>query len=171
MKLMYRILLSLAFLVVLIQTNYAQNLTISGGFSYSLIVCSSGRVFAWGSNTGGQLRHVRTGAEGLLPPFSPRPTGNYSTPQIIAGLPEIFQVDAGSGGHAMGLTCDGQVITWGANCFGQLGGGSALPGTGSSGSNGCPSNSPAPVTVVGVGGVGVLSDISYVSASTSSAKY
>ena len=121
-----------------------QNLRISGSNGHSVIICSNGSVFAWGSNAEGQ---IGLGPDGV----TPYPNAYYSTPQRVYGLSEIYQVDAGSGGHTLALTCDGQVVSWGRNDYGQLGGGNKT------------SHEAKAVYVRGVGGTGNLTGVSYVS--------
>jgi gliding motility-associated-like protein len=121
----------------------AQNLRVSGSNGHSVIICSNGNVFAWGSNAEGQL--------GLNSALGAYPGQSYTTPQRVYGLGEIFQIDAGSGGHNLGLTCDGKVYAWGRGDYGQLGNGVK------------PVKQSAPSLVKGIGGIGDLSGVSYVS--------
>lgn len=124
----------------------AQNLRISGSNSHSVIICSNGNVFAWGNNNVGQIGVMADNV-------TPYPAATYDTPQRVYGLSEIFQIDAGSGSHTLALTCNGEVLSWGANETGQLGDGTNGPGA----------FSALPVQVLGVGGVGLLNGVSFVS--------
>lgn len=90
-----------------------QDLRISGGFDYSVAICSNSIVFAWGTNSKGQVNPTSA-------------TAFYLTPQSVAGLPlNIRQVDAGSTSSAIAVDCNGGVWTWGSNTCGQLGQGTA----------------------------------------------
>ncbi len=92
----------------------SQNFRISGSNTHSVALCSDGTVFAWGTNDGGQV--------GLNPAtLTPYPNASYNEPQIVGGLSEIFQIDAGSGSHTLAMTCEGRVYAWGANATRQLG--------------------------------------------------
>ena len=105
----------------------AQNLQISGGNNYSAAVCDNQIVYVWGSNGNGQLG-IDASDNPIGVPYRPTPAavtrGNVSN--TIGGLtygnlPAIRQIDAGSGGHLLGLSCTGQVWAWGYNSSGQLG--------------------------------------------------
>jgi alpha-tubulin suppressor-like RCC1 family protein len=84
---------------------------IAAGGNHSLALASSGQVFAWGLNLFGQLGDGSTGDR---------------TVPVQAGLPggvTVTGVTATESG-SLALTGDGQVLAWGANGDGQLGGGS-----------------------------------------------
>ncbi|WP_299254867.1 PKD-like domain-containing protein, partial [uncultured Cytophaga sp.] len=120
---------------------FAQNLQISGGNAHTVAICENGDVFAWGKNDVGQL-----GPTG--------PGGFSNEPVMVTGFPaglDLRQTDAGSGSHTLALGCDGRVYAWGANATGQLG------------NNVASGFSATPVQVVGIGGVGFLSGVKYVS--------
>ena len=72
---------------------------------YCLAVREDGKVFAWGNNQLGQL------GDGT--------TIDRLTPQMIPGLGDIVQADAGPD-HALAVTSAGQVYAWGSR-FGQGG--------------------------------------------------
>lgn len=72
---------------------------------YCLAVRADGKVFAWGDNSLGQL------GDGT--------TTEHLTPQMVPGLSDIVQVDAGPD-HALALTKNGEVYAWGSR-FGQAG--------------------------------------------------
>ena len=89
MKNLYKIILvSLAFIPSVL---FGQNFNISGSNSHSVALCADGQVFAWGNNNLNQI--------GVRTDNSVYPNGSYNTPQRVFGLQEIFQIDAGSGGH------------------------------------------------------------------------
>lgn len=119
MKNLYKIILvSLVFIPGVL---FGQNLTISGGNNYSLVVCGNGNVQAWGDNSAGQLGLTSDNDAIIGNGNGNARVGGSNIPVTLGGLPEIFQVDAGSGSHALALTCDNQIISWGTNTFGQLG--------------------------------------------------
>lgn len=80
---------------------------ISCGDIHSLVGLKTGEVYAFGSNERGQLGDGST------------VTKNY--PVLIKSNKNIFQISAG-GFHSLAITSiDYEVISWGANDFGQLG--------------------------------------------------
>ena len=78
---------------------------------FSLALDGSGHVFAFGSNSGGQLANGTYG-----PP-------NTLTPTQIAGLDSVIQVSAGAD-FALALKSDATVWAWGNQSFGAVGIGS-----------------------------------------------
>jgi alpha-tubulin suppressor-like RCC1 family protein len=85
-------------------------LQVSAGEEHALAITSGGIVWAWGSNSFGQL------GDGTL-------TG-HDTPEQVAGLSGIRQVAAGVA-HSLALKSDGTVWAWGVNGHGQVGDGVA----------------------------------------------
>ena len=81
---------------------------VSAGFVHSLAVRADGTVWAWGSNTYGQL------GDGT--------TTTRLRPVQVPGLHGVVAVAAGTV-HSLALTADGTVWAWGSNAYGQLGGG------------------------------------------------
>ncbi|VEL39243.1 unnamed protein product [Protopolystoma xenopodis] len=80
------------------------------GLEHSLALTATSQIFAWGTNSCGQLG---------LGHANERP---IAVPQLVAslnGLP-IRQIAAG-GNHSLVLTPSGAVYSWGANSHGQLG--------------------------------------------------
>ncbi|WP_280796708.1 hypothetical protein [Aurantimicrobium minutum] len=117
---------------------------ISGGGNHVIALNSSGDVFTWGQSMVGQLGNG-TYADTSLPV---QPTG-------VGGggpLTGIVHVTAGWQ-HSLAITQSKTVLAWGANSYGQLGINQPLGFT------------PTPEYVVGVGGTGLLSNITAVSAS------
>ncbi len=116
--------------------------SLSGGFGHSLALRNDGTVWAWGLNSSGQL------GDGS--------TTNRSTPVQVTGsggsgvLTGITTISGGSD-HSLALKNDNTVWSWGSSQYGQLGNGSAT-------------SSSVPVQVKGVGGAGVLTGVSSVSA-------
>lgn len=85
---------------------------VAEGKNFSLALTSTGQVFAFGSNLGGQLgtkEHVEE-------PTTPNPT-----PKLVTsiGLP-VVQIAANEE-SSVALTAEGVVYTWGVNVDGQLG--------------------------------------------------
>lgn len=79
----------------------------AGGGYHSLAVTDDGHVYSWGSSEYGQ---VGDGSQGTF----------YNTPQLISGIEDVIQVDAGRYFSAA-LKSDGTVWTWGRNDSGNLG--------------------------------------------------
>ncbi|GGM87369.1 hypothetical protein ACFFX1_05800 [Dactylosporangium sucinum] len=79
---------------------------VSAGPLHSLALTDSGEVWAWGSNTDGQLGDgTRT---------------QRNSPQRVDGLSGVVEVAAGDR-FSLAVLADGTVRAWGANQFGQLG--------------------------------------------------
>ena len=97
---------------------------IAAGGSHSLALTSDGLVYAWGSNSSGQLGN--SGTTDSLVPVAVNTTGALAGKTVTA-------ISAGDE-HSMALTSDGQAVTWGKNNDGQLG-------------NGLTSSSTVPVAV------------------------
>ena len=113
--------------------------SIAAGDHFSLAMNAKGSVFAWGSNDSGQLGNNNP------PTDSPVPVQVLG----VGGkgfLHDIVSVSAGDN-HAVALRSDGTVLAWGNNSDGQLG------------NNNAPTDSPVPVQVLGIGGVGILSGV------------
>ena len=121
-------------------------IAIAAGYNHSLALKSNGTVWAWGSNSNGQLGNGGT-------------TNSSAPVQVLKGAsvnadesPNLERVAAISAGnnHSVALTSDGKVWSWGQNDKGQLG-------------NNSYTNSSTPVGVVGGGG-GSASPLTGVSA-------
>ncbi|MBE3551165.1 MAG: hypothetical protein IMX03_08080 [Brockia lithotrophica] len=80
---------------------------VAAGWGHSLAVKKDGTVWAWGSNSWGQLGNGRVG-------------GSSATPVQVEGLTDVVQVAAG-GEYSLAVKKDGTVWAWGANWHGQLG--------------------------------------------------
>jgi alpha-tubulin suppressor-like RCC1 family protein len=115
--------------------------SIAAGGLFSLARLSNGTVQAWGNNSFGQLGNGAVGPDVFLP-------------APVTGLTGVVAI-AGGLNHALALLSNGTVQAWGDNSFGQLGIGTAG------------GNSPTPVTVVGPGGIGVLSNVKAIAAGSS----
>lgn len=81
---------------------------IAAGGHHSLALLDDGSVYAWGSNSRGQL--------GI------GSTTNALEPTLVTELSDIIKISAG-GSHSLALQAGGSVYAWGANTYGQLGDG------------------------------------------------
>ncbi len=82
----------------------------SGGEAFSgYAIKRDGSVWAWGSNSSGELGHGTTTSSNV--------------PVKVVGLDNVIQVSE-SGGVALALTADGKAYSWGHNDYGELGDGS-----------------------------------------------
>jgi alpha-tubulin suppressor-like RCC1 family protein len=89
---------------------------ISAGSEFALVAMQDGSVWAWGSNSRGQLGNGRS--------------GDISTNAIqVPGVGGVAMVAAGAE-HSLALLGDGSVAAWGSNFWGEL-------GTGSRSTQGC----------------------------------
>ncbi|HEU5453104.1 MAG TPA: hypothetical protein VFU76_14010, partial [Terriglobales bacterium] len=110
---------------------------IAAGGAHTLALLSGGVVYAWGSNSNGQLGTGNPGAS--------------NTPVQVVGvggsgfLSGIVAIAAGKS-HSLALRNDGAVLAWGEGGFGELGNGNIV-------------DSPVPVQVLGSGGSGFLTGI------------
>jgi alpha-tubulin suppressor-like RCC1 family protein len=95
---------------------------ISLGEDHSLVLTTNGRVYAWGSNSVGQL------GDGTI-------TSRTSPRAVAGGFTDWCQVSAG-GCHSLGVRTNGTAWAWGQSTNGKL-------GTGIGG------NTSSPVSVVG----------------------
>ena len=87
-----------------------------GAGHYSSFAVKSGAVWAWGRNDTGQL------GDGSKT--------NRRSPVQVSGLSGLTIVQvAGGRNHAMALSDDGHVYTWGSNQYGQLGDGTSTSTT------------------------------------------
>ncbi|XP_055628123.1 probable E3 ubiquitin-protein ligase HERC4 isoform X2 [Toxorhynchites rutilus septentrionalis] len=79
------------------------------GTSHSLVLTNWGQLFSWGSNLLGQLGHDTE-------------LTNYPTPRMIKTIATKHVVQIASGQfHCLALTNNGELYSWGANGYGQLG--------------------------------------------------
>ena len=86
-------------------------IAVSAGASYSLALCSDGTLAAWGQNYFGQLGNDSMANSHM--PVAVDQTG------VLAGK-TITAISAGAY-HSLALCADGTLVSWGCNCFGQLG--------------------------------------------------
>lgn len=80
--------------------------SIAAGYSHSLAADFNGQIYAWGSNSSGQLGNNKT--------------VDSSTPQNVLTVKNAVQVSGGNE-TSMALTADGKIYTWGYGEYGQLG--------------------------------------------------
>ncbi|WP_182298980.1 RCC1 domain-containing protein [Cohnella cholangitidis] len=86
--------------------------SLSTGIGYhTLAIDNDGNVWAWGTNSGGEL------GDGT--------TIQRNSPVKIAGLDDVVAVAAG-GWHSLAVKSDGTVWTWGNNEYGELGDGTKI---------------------------------------------
>ncbi|MGL4987547.1 MAG: Ig-like domain-containing protein, partial [Treponemataceae bacterium] len=85
-------------------------IAVEAGIAHSLALTRDGKVYAWGSNTNGQIGNGRSG-------------GHVTTPWHVAPITEkIIAISAGDN-HSLAVTAKGEVYIWGSNTFGQIGNG------------------------------------------------
>jgi alpha-tubulin suppressor-like RCC1 family protein len=99
---------------------------VSAGCNHNLGVRCNGSLWAWGYNLFGQIGDG-TGGDYTFDKSSPV--------SVLGGFTDWCQVSAGDK-HSLGLRSNCSLWSWGDNCFGQLGDGTA-------------NNSSSPVSVVG----------------------
>ena len=114
----------------------------AAGGAFTVGLTTSGRVYAWGSGSLGQLGDGATAGSTVpttVPVPSRRPAGPPWSPRWPPGS-----------AHALALTSTGQVYAWGADLFGQLGDGATTPADDARRSSRCPPGSA--FTAVAAGG-------------------
>lgn len=111
-------------------------IAIAAGTRYGLALRKDGTVWAWGSNSAGQL------GDGTLQ--------ERHAPIQVKDMNGVKAVSAGTA-YSMALLGDGTIRAWGNNAFGQIG-------------DGTREDSAVPVQVKGVGGQGALSGITAIAA-------
>ncbi|HBI25862.1 TPA: hypothetical protein DDX30_03695 [Candidatus Wolfebacteria bacterium] len=118
-------------------------IAIAAGQSSSLALKSDGTVWAWGSNTNGQL-----GDGSLIQRTTPVQVKGVGGTGYLTDITAI----AGGGIHSLALRDDGTVWAWGYATYGQTG-------------DGVPSGwRTTPVQVKGVGGTGFLTGVTAIAA-------
>jgi len=116
--------------------------SVAAGWDHSLALTRSGRVYAWGSRSHGQL------GDGIRKTGQPAPA-----PLLVPGLADIKAIAAG-GQHSLALRKDGTLFAWGSNWNGQLGNGKLRAGT----------HSATPQPVIGPDGKGALTNVTGIAA-------
>lgn len=110
---------------------------VAAGAEESLVLTSTGQLYSFGGNRFGQLgRAASSGSETPNPIPAPVALPGASGP--------VVQIAAGAQ-HSLALTSTGQLFSFGANRFGQLGRGAGIEATG-------PNPEPAQVAVPGLSG-------------------
>jgi len=108
----------------------------ASGYSHTCAISSIGNMYCWGSNTNGQLGINNTTQQNT--PVQVLGVG------AVGNLAGISQISLGSA-HSCALI-SGSIYCWGLNAFGQLGINNTI-------------QKLTPVQVLGIGGVGLLSNI------------
>ncbi len=116
-------------------------IAIACGDTHSLALKSDSTVWTWGANWWGQLGDGTTSESATANPIPRQVVGTSG----VGYLTEVIAIEGGNR-HSMALRSDGTVCMWGANWYGTLGDGTSV-------------DTNTPVFVVGIGGAGVLSDI------------
>jgi alpha-tubulin suppressor-like RCC1 family protein len=86
--------------------------SVAAGASHSMAIDTTGKLWAWGSNSSGQLGNNSSG-------------GTVSAPVQITADSDWTIVSAG-GAHTLAVRTNGTLWAWGANSDGQLGDGSGI---------------------------------------------
>jgi uncharacterized protein YwqG len=86
-----------------------RHIAVAAGYAFSLALTADGDVDAWGENDHGQLGHDTTRFEAM--------------PRRVEGLKPAISAIAAGGTHALALTADATVFSWGSGSWGQLGSG------------------------------------------------
>jgi len=110
---------------------------IAAGSEHSLVLTSTGQLYAFGENRYGQLG-IQANSD----------TGQANPTPALVSLPgatgQVTQIAAG-GGHSLALTSAGQLYAFGDNHYGQL-------GVATNNGNDEPNSTPMPVTLPGASG-------------------
>jgi len=135
-------------------------LAVSGGSAYSLALLSNGRVRAWGDGDHGELGDGVNGLEQDRPVAVVGPGGTGQLTNITSiSAGNVHSLAIGRSGIGPG----GQVWSWGANLWGELGDGTRTGPEHRPVGNNPPSSSDVcstvPVGVVGPGGTGHLTNV------------
>ena len=113
---------------------------VAGGGGHSLVVTSSGQLYAFGYNGFGQLGNATNiGMSNANP-----------TAVVLPGLVGTVTQVAAGGGHSLALTSSGQLYAFGYNYFGELGNAT---------NNGTTNANPTPTAVVLPGQVGTVTQL------------
>jgi alpha-tubulin suppressor-like RCC1 family protein len=116
----------------------ANAVAVDAGKLHGCALTAAGTVFCWGWNADGQIGNGMT-------------AGQAAAPTAVIGISGATAIAAGSS-HSCALLAGGEVACWGQNNDGQLGKGAAS------------ATEPGPVSVAGIGGVGLLSGATAIAA-------
>merc|ERR1719356_1805036 len=100
-------------------------MSVSCGAHHSIMLLADGSVWAWGSNSHGQLGDVTyTQGKGTTA------NGHRTTSAYRVPITEPIRVISAGAFHNLALTTEGEIWAWGSNCYNQVGdGGDILPPT------------------------------------------
>lgn len=110
------------FLSALVVEVFSQSMTISGGNTHGVVICSEGFLYGWGLNNSS----TQKGLLGLDPEDPTYTTADkvFSPSRVKTDNLKFSQVTAGSGASALALSCKSVVYAWGDNENRQCGQGS-----------------------------------------------
>ena len=82
------------------------------GAFHTLATDLNGHIFAWGSNSKGQLGFLSPGTAAVV----------VETPSVVEDLRGVYMSSVACGEyHSLALSSDGCVFSWGCNKYGKLG--------------------------------------------------
>jgi alpha-tubulin suppressor-like RCC1 family protein/subtilase family serine protease len=87
-------------------------IAVSAGGGHTLALCSDGTLFAWGSNSDGQLGNGSLNSSTV--PVAVSTSGPALSGKSVVAIAAGFE-------HSLALCSDGTVAAWGSNNYGQLG--------------------------------------------------
>eukprot|EP00595_Chromulina_sp_UTEXLB2642_P003436 CAMPEP_0196761384 /NCGR_PEP_ID=MMETSP1095-20130614/607_1 /TAXON_ID=96789 ORGANISM="Chromulina nebulosa, Strain UTEXLB2642" /NCGR_SAMPLE_ID=MMETSP1095 /ASSEMBLY_ACC=CAM_ASM_000446 /LENGTH=816 /DNA_ID=CAMNT_0042110859 /DNA_START=608 /DNA_END=3055 /DNA_ORIENTATION=- len=118
-------------------TSSAKCVAVSCGDAFTVAISSSGQVFSWGQWTNGRLGLGYPPTQTIRRSRS-RGSARYQlSPKRVLGIDSAVKIACGSS-HSLCLLSDGSLLSWGQNCFGQIGCGT---------SSGLMSDQQRPVTI------------------------
>lgn len=115
---------------------------IAAGANHSLALLRDGSVWAWGSDSAGQIGSPVNGLCGL--------TSCSVSPIQVSSLSGVASIAAGAN-HSLAATTSGAVYAWGDNTYGQLGAGPCA-----SAGSACGGPNTPPLRLPGISGVSMV---------------